>query len=416
MNNIVVIGAGIAGYTCALKLTAKGMHVTLIEQNQLGGTCLNAGCIPVEFLSHKSKSSHDLANIILEKEKTIHMLRGAIMGMISAKKITYMTGKAKIEKDNSVLLVTTKQKIPYDTLILAIGARPIMPKIFDAPDVVVSDELLEFKKVPSTLVIAGAGSIGIEMARIFNNLGSKVTIVEKAPTILPAIPTSASDVVASSLRTKGIEILTGTEITDCSNNTAVCSNGIKITFDKLLVSVGRVGNTIQSEIPIDYEKGFIVTDEYFRTAQERIYAIGDCTEGPQLAHRAEYDGLLVAENILSDAKVKKNYGTIPSVVSEDPAVGSIGMLGDLSKVRMDFKNIGVAYTDESTSGFLELYIDDKKVIKGGVVVNKNAQEVLASLIPIVNSSLSVEQVINMVWAHPTPAEIIKEASKKALAL
>ena len=149
---------------------------------------------------------------------------------------------------------------------------------------------------------------------------------------------------------------------------------------------------------------------------KNIYAIGDCVSGPLLAHKAEYDALLVAENILSDNKKKKNYENIPVVVSEGPTVASVGTFSDLIKVRMDFRNIGAAYTDESTNGFLELYIDTKKVIRGGLVVNKNAQEVIAALLPIINSRLSLEQVINMIWVHPTPAEIIKEAVKKALAL
>lgn len=414
MSKIIIIGGGIAGYTAALELVAKDNEVTLIEKDLLGGVCLNRGCIPTKILLNFAKSQKSLNLIQKEKNQIIQLLRSNIASLISAKQITYFNSEAKILKNNLVLLKQLGLKIKYESLILAIGSRPVIPKLLSGPNVLSSDEILELNEVPSKILIVGGGYIGIEFAHIFNSLNSKVYLLEKEISILPLISKSASDVLTRKMKQKGIEIFTGTSVESCSSNIVKLCSGEIIEVDKILSCIGRVSSTIESEIEIIMEGNFIKTDGYFKTSQADIYAIGDCIGGPLLAHKAEYDAMVLSDNLLYGNKQKKDYENIPSCIFSQPAIGFIGIDQDLLKVKIGFNCIGKSYCDESSDGFLEIYLDQNKKIKGGLIVNNNAPEVLAALIPIVWGQMTCREVLKMVWTHPTSSEIIKEAARKAL--
>lgn len=414
MNKIVIIGGGIAGYTLAFQLAAKNNQVTLIEKNLLGGTCLNNGCMPTKLLLNITRYEDNLQLVQKEKNTTIQYLRSVISFFISLKKIIYFKSEAKILKNNYIFLKQLNKKIKYDYLILAVGSQPIIPKSLINDSLLTSDQALDINKIPKSLLIIGAGYIGIEFAHIFNNLNSKVYVVEKKDTILPTLDKEASNCLLQIMEKKGIKIFTNTEVKIMTNNIARLSNGNKIKFEKSIVCVGRLGSTIESEILIDYENNFIKTNDYFQTSQKNIFAIGDCTSDPLLAHKAEYDAVLLADNLLNNGRKKRNYNNIPVCIYSRPEIAFIGQQQGLEKIKVEFKNIGKSYCDKSTQGFLEIYIDKNKKIYGGLVVNNNAQEILAGLIPIVNANMSCEQVIKMVWCHPTSSEIIKEVAKKAL--
>lgn len=414
MSNIVIIGGGIAGYTAALRLASKDNSITLIEKGLLGGTCLNKGCIPTKLLINLIKSEKNFDTINKEKDKTVQNLRYAVSSLISAKKIEYIESEAVVLKDNKVLLKKSGNKIDFDKLILAIGSKPIVPKSMQNENVLTSDEVFGLKEIPKSILIIGAGYIGMEFAHIFNKLNSKVYIVEKESSIIPLLPTTATDILADSMKQKGIEIFTGTAVESLSDKKAVLSNGRTIEFDKALVGIGRSTADIESQLEIEREGNFIKTDDYFQTSVEGVYAIGDCTTGPLLAHKAEYDAIRLAENFISGKNEKKNYENMPSCVFSEPSIAHVGKISDLQKARVEFASIGKSYCDGSTKGFLEIYFDENKKIHGGLVVNNNAQEILAALIPIVNANLSCEIAAKMIWVHPTSSEIIKEAVKKAL--
>lgn len=414
MNNIVIIGGGIAGYTAALNLASEDHKVTLVEKDLLGGTCLNKGCIPTKILLNLSKFHKDFDFIQKEKNQKIQYLRSAITYLISAKKIKYYTSEAKILKNNCVLLKQSDKKINYDVLILAIGSQPVIPKSLIKADALTSDEILDLKEIPRRIIIVGGGNIGVEMAHIFNNLGAKVYIIEKEDSILPSINQSASNILTDEMRQKGIEIFTGTVVEDCSNHKAILDNRKVLEFGKIFVCTGRIGSVIESEVDIEYENNFIKTDNYFKTSQKDIYAIGDCINGPLLAHRAEYDAMVLTHNLLYNSRENRNYRKIPNCIFSTPSIAYLGIDDKLSKVRVEFKSIGKSYCDDSTKGFLEIYLDGDKRICGFLVVNNNAPEILAALTPIVYEQMSCEKVLKMVWSHPTSAEIIKEAVKKAL--
>ena len=413
-KKIAIVGGGFAGYTAALRL-AKGNEVTLIEKETLGGTCLNKGCIPTKLFLHHSLKEKSLSRIKEKSEKTISDLVSGIKLLIDNKRINYINEEAKIITKNGLLLKKTGKTISFDILILALGSEPIVPEEFrEKPGIVKSDEAITLEEPPKKLVIIGGGYIGVEFAHIFSNLGTQATIIEKEKNILSSIDSDAASLLSKAMAERGINILTGKTVEKIQDSKVFTSGGEEIAYDKVLLCIGRKANLIESEIQIETENGRIKTDEFFQTSQDNIFAIGDCTSGPLLAHKAAYDAELLAENLLSGKKQKKDYSRIPFCIFSEPIIAGIGEINGAETVKARFSAIGKAHCDESTEGFLKLTISPDKKILGGIAVNNNALEVLSALTVIVEKGMTCDEVSGIVFAHPTSAEIIKEAAKKAL--
>lgn len=413
-NKITIIGGGFAGYTAALRLS-RGNDVTLIEKENLGGTCLNKGCIPTKLFLHYSLKEKILGRIQEKSEKTISGLASGIKLLLDNKKITYINDEAKIAAKNRLLLKKAGKTLSFDTLILSIGSEPIIPEKFrGSRGALTSDNIIKLEETPKRLVIIGGGYIGVEFAHIFSNLGTKVTIIEKEKAILPTIDTDASSLLTKAMTENGIRIITGKTVEKIQGSKAFISNGEEIPYDNVLLCIGRKAKPVESDIPIESENGRIRTDDFFQTSQQGIMAIGDCTSGPLLAHKAAYDAEILSANLLNGKKQKKDYSKIPFCIFSEPNISGVGEMKDLETIKARFSAIGKAHCDESTEGFLKLAIDKDKRIRGGIVVNKNALEVLSALTVIVEKGMTCDEVSRIVFAHPTSAEIIKEAAKKAL--
>jgi len=414
-KKIVIVGGGIAGYTAALKLANSGNKVVLIEKEKIGGTCLNKGCIPTKYFLYSSSKNKNLAEITFNNHNIITKLREGISFLIQQKKIEYINDEGIISSDNSITLKKSNDKIEFDILILAIGSEPSVPEKFkNVKDSLSIENVFELEEVPKDLIIIGGGYIGIELASIFSNLGSKVTIIEKEDCLLPNSDKDVSDYLTKHLRGKGIQILTGNQIKSIENNNAFLSES-KIKYDKIIFCTGRKPAKIKSDIQLEEENGVIKTNEFFETSKKNIFAIGDVLGGKMFAHKAEYDANILADNIIKGSKNKPEYSSVPSCVFGDITFAQIGEFNkDNKTIKVPFGAIGKSYCDGSTEGFLKISIDNKKRIIGAQIVNKNATEVLAALIIIINNKLSCEKVANMMFAHPTPSEIIKEAAKRVL--
>jgi dihydrolipoamide dehydrogenase len=412
MSKIAIIGGGFAGYTAAVALCAKN-DVILIEKERLGGNCLNKGCIPTKlFIEAKEK------NWVKMQERMNKIVQDIASGMkflADSRRITYINDEARILSQKSLSLKNSGKVVGVDILILALGSEPVIPGVFaDVPSVITSDGVWALQEAPKRIAVIGAGFMGVEFAGIFRSLGSEVTLIEMGSAILPSIDKDASAIVAASMANKGIKIATGRYVKKIQNSLICLDDGQELPFDKILVCTGRKAKQIQSEIPLDLENGCIKTDGLFSTSQDNIYAIGDCTAGPLLAHRAVYDAELLAQNLLTEGKTKKDYSKIPFCVFSSPPICGIGTMESLKTVKVGFTAIGRAYCDDSTEGFVKLAVDNNKNAMGAVVVNKNALEILAALTVIVDQSMNCAEIARIPFTHPTSSEILKEAARRLL--
>ncbi len=413
MNDTVIIGGGIAGYTLAIELADHDIPTTLIEKAELGGTCLNRGCIPTKALLHAPKNS-DLNENLGRSRNIVTHLREMLMSLIQSKRIRYVNDEAKILTRKSILLRKDNEKIGFDKLILAVGSEMLIPSMLkDATNVLTTDEVFGIEILPERLIVLGGGYIGVEFATILSNLGSKVTIIEQKESILPMLEKDLAGHLADNFKKRGIDIITGQAITQITESTVTLSNGQTVAYDKILIATGRKPANIESDIPFEQENGAIKTDGYFETSEKGIFVIGDASGGPMLAHKAEYDARLLAKNLLG-IKEQRDYSRIPFCIFSDPQIATIGRNEGAYKIKLPFKAIGKSYCDDCTEGFLKLILDEKKAIIGAQVVNKHATELISALIVIVNGRMTCEEVSKIVFAHPTLAEIIKEAAIKGL--
>lgn len=413
-KKIVVIGGGIAGYTFALELArSKEFDITLVEKKSLGGVCLHEGCIPTKFFLKNSKKSN-LIDLQREKAKIINKLESQIKFLIGAKKINYVKDSAKIISEQEVMLENSNTILRFDFLVLAGGSQPIIPKeICPGKDFITSTQFLDLTEPPNSLVIVGGGYLGVEIATILVNLGTKVTLVEKEKSILPSINLEASHIIKLSLEKKGVQFLFEKSVTKLEDKKLFLSDGTTLKSDLILICIGRRATPINSKIPFEMEKGFIKTNFLFETSHKNIFAIGDCISGPLLAHKAMYDAKTLAKNILTGSSINRDYSKIPFVVFSDPLVAGIGVPENFKKIRISFSSLGKSYCDHSTKGFVEVGVDSFGKIMACLIVNKNALEVLGALIPLINMEVSLEDLSKMVFAHPTSAEILSELSNRA---
>jgi len=415
-EKIVIIGGGIAGYTLALELIQHNVDLTLIEKDVLGGVCLNRGCIPTKLALHHSSNKVALKEIINKIKDVTSTLRNQIEFLIKSNKIKYINDEAKIKSIDTIFLKNSGNCIKFDKLILATGSMPYIPDSFkNIADVITTNDILNLNEIPEEFVIIGGGYIGVEFATLFNRLGSNVTIIEKEDSLLPSIDKDLSISLKKAFENNGINIFVGKEIKKFEENVIYLEDGKEILYNKILLAIGRVPSGIDSDIPLEKENNCIKVDYYFETSQKNIFMIGDSIGSNMLAHKAEYDAKILANNLVNETKQKPDYSKIPFCIFSDPQIGIIGEIEEES-IKIPFTSLGKSYCDESTCGFLKLGIDKNKKLTGALVINKNGVEVLSAIIPIINIGLTCEEISKMVFAHPTSCEIIKKAAIKALKL
>ena len=453
--DVIVIGGGPGGYVCAIRSAQLGFKTACIElRSTLGGVCLNEGCIPsksllnsseiyqkaqTEFNSLGIETSNiklNLSKMMSNKNKSVLTLTKGVEYLFKKNKITYLKGNGHITSQNTVTVVEeSKKKSNYQAknIVISTGSIPTsLPGIIiDEKIIVSSTGALSFKKVPKELIIIGGGYIGLEMGSVWKRLGSNVTVVEFLDRIIPEMDSDLSTELLKILRKQGINFKLNSKVTavstvkdqavvDFTNNKTAKRE--RIQTDKVLVAVGRKPNIEGlnlTKIGIKKDiKGRIQVNKKFQTKFENIYAIGDIIPGPMLAHKAEDEGIAVAEIIAGQAG-HVNYSVIPAVIFTSPEVATVGKTEkQLKKEKINYK-VGKfpfvansrAKTNNETEGFVKIIADEKSdLVLGAHMIGPHVSTMIAEVALAMEFGASSEDIARTCHAHPTYTEAIKEAA------
>ena len=451
--DLIVIGSGPGGYVAAIRGAQLGLQTAIVEKDtNLGGTCLNVGCIPSKALLHSTEMFHfaghsasthgiDLTNLSINIEKlmakksqVVSQLRGGVAHLMKTNNITVFKGLGKLAGEQNVLVQNADaiETLSAPHIIIATGSSvielPFLP--YDGEKVVSSDDAIAFDKVPEKLVVVGAGAIGLELGSVWARLGSEVTVVESLPTIAPSFDKDVSKMAERLFKKQGLHFLLKTKVTGVKKEasktylTAENQKGetIELEADKILVAVGRKANT--TGLGLDGlgiktdTKGRIAVNAHFKTNAPGVYAIGDVITGPMLAHKAEEEGVACVECIAGQAG-HVNYGVIPNVIYTDPEIASVGISeitakeqGTEVKVgKFNFIANGRAIASDATDGFVKV-IADKATdqLLGIQIIASSGSELIASAVAHMEYAGSAEDLARTIHAHPTMSEALKEAA------
>ncbi len=447
---LLIIGGGPGGYVCGIRAGQLGIDTVLVEKKRLGGTCLNVGCIPSKALIHAADEFHRLTvknklgisvdNPAIDFEKTlewkdgiVNRLNSGVAGLLKRVNVRMFQGQARFIDGKTVLVDTDtgRQTIHAENIVIATGSVPVEIEALPFGGTIISStEALALQTVPQKLVVVGGGYIGLEIGTALAKLGAKVSVVEAADRILPQYDAELTRPVMARLKTLGVDVLTNTSARSLSADGAaleVVSNGATraIAADKVLVAVGRKPQTDGwglSEIRLDMEGRFIRIDEKCRTSMRGIYAIGDVTGEPMLAHRAMAQGEMVAEIIAGGNQVWDRR-CIPAVCFTDPEIVTAGLSPDEARKAghrvkvglFPFQANGRAMTIEREDGFIRVVSRaDNHLVMGIQSVGVNISELSSDFAQSIEMGARLEDIAGTIHAHPTLGEGLAEASMKAL--
>jgi dihydrolipoamide dehydrogenase len=443
---IVVIGAGPGGYEAAIKAAKLGAKVTVVEKNELGGTCLNRGCMPTKSLLASSEVlttvnnaekfgvyvdgevNADFSGMIKRKDKLVSQLVKGIGFLFKKNGIEVVEGVGKLVEKNKIEVTSndnSKEILEADRIILATGSVPVCPGIFnyDGKHVITSDEVLNLEKAPGSIIIVGGGVIGCEIGQFLRRLGTKVTIVEMMPQILPMEDEDVAKQLIRQFKKDKIKVITGKGITSVNvkdNRVIAGMDDASLEADIMMVSIGRKPFTEGlglENVGIETDKrGRIPVNKKMETCVEGIYAIGDIVDTPFLAHVASKEGLIAAENVMGGNK-EAVYHAVPRCVYTEPEVAAVGLTeAEAEKANItyktgsfDFRGLGKAQAIDKIQGFVKVITDENDKIIGASVVGPHATDLLAELTLAVHFGLTAEQVGDVIHPHPTLCEAIMEA-------
>ena len=459
MYDVIVIGGGPAGYVAAIKCSQLGLKTACLEEFSdkkgipvFGGTCLNVGCIPSKALlesSHKyfeaqghlanhginiGKVELDLASMMQRKNEIVKQLTGGISGLLAANKVTPLSGRGKVLAGTKVEITKNDSSIEIlesKNIIIASGSSPIEIKAaeFDEKNIVNSTGALNFKEVPKTLGVIGAGVIGLELGSVWARLGSKVTVIEAMDKFLFMADKEIAKESLKDFKKQGLDIKLGSKLISSENK----KNSVKIQyehsesieemeFEKLVVAVGRRPNTdnIFSEdsgIILD-EKGFISVDDKCQTNTPNVWAIGDVVRGPMLAHKGSEEGMMVAE-IIAGKYAEMNYNLVPSVIYTHPEIAWVGKNEEELKAdkleykvgKFPFAASGRALAIDQSTGFVKILSDAKTdTILGVHVFGPSAAEIVQQALISMEFGASSQDIGLTIFSHPTVSEALHEAA------
>ena len=451
--DVVIIGSGPGGYVAAIRAGQLGLKTALIEKDkELGGTCLNVGCIPSKALLTSSDHLHfaqkeaakhgilienasvDMAKMMARKDKVVKTLVSGVRQLMKTNKVTVFEGFGTITAPGKVSVKSSAgetQGIETKNIIIATGSAPIeLPFArFDGQTIVSSTEALTFPDPPKKFLVIGGGSIGLELGSVWNRLGSEVTVVEFLSRIALGFDLELSNLLQRALTSQGIKFhletkVTGLKIVDGRVIATATKGNEKVTFeaDKVLVSVGRkpFSEGVGAEkVGVEFdERKRIKVDKHFRTNIEGIYAIGDVIAGPMLAHKAEDEGIACVENIAGKSG-HVNYDAIPGIIYTNPELAGVGITEDEAKAkgmnvrigRFPFRANARALTNEDTEGLVKFVADAQTDrILGAHVLNHAASELIAEATSVIEFGGSSEDLGRTTHSHPTLSEAVKEAA------
>ncbi len=452
--DLIVIGGGPGGYVCAIRAAQLGLRTACVEsRGTLGGTCLNVGCIPSKSLLNLSENYKKVKNnfsqqgievgevklnikkMMSNKNKSVQILTKGIEFLFKKNKVDYLKGKGVIFSPSDVIVYNDGKKLSYKTknIVIATGSSPMsLPGIdIDEKNIISSTGALSFSSVPKSMVVIGGGYIGLEMGSVWSRLGTQVTVIENLDFITPGMDREISNEFKKILIKQGIKFKLNCKVLSVINK----DNKVEVQFednndktkenilvDKALISVGRKpfteGLNLSKIGVMKDSKGKIKVDKKLQTNIKNIYAIGDVIDGPMLAHKAEEEGIAVAE-ILAGQSGHVNYDVIPSVIYTSPEVAYVGKTEEtLKKNSIDFK-VGKfpfmansrAKVNNETEGFVKILADTKTDRVLGVhIIGPHCGDMIAEMALAMEFGASSEDIARTCHAHPTHTEAIKEAA------
>jgi dihydrolipoamide dehydrogenase len=449
---LLVIGAGPGGYVAALKAAQLGARVAVVEKHQLGGTCLNYGCIPSKALLSSAEMLHsvrqankwgvkvagevgfDWGEITAHKSKIIRQLRGGIASLLKGRAVTHLAGNARFEGPGRVVVSSPDggdQLVTADKIIIATGSAPMrLPGWPDDPAIVcTSDEAVHWADLPKRLLIVGGGVIGCEFACMMQSFGVAVTMVELMPRILPTLDVELGAELLKVFRGRGIACHLDTKVEElCVAGAAInarLSSGETLDVDRVLVATGRRPNT--GDVGLDRagirtnRRGFVEVNDRLETNVAGVYAIGDVNGHDMLAHAASAQGVAAAENALGEGAAFDS--AIPSAVYTFPEVAAVGMTEQEARDarlpiaigRFPIGHLGKAMAARHSDGFVKMIRHrETNELLGAHMIGHNATECIASVTTLIQQKATMRDAVETVWAHPTISESIKEAGEDAL--
>jgi len=452
--DVIVIGAGPGGYMAASRAAQLGHKVVCVDRREVGGVCLNRGCIPSKALisaAHRYETakhsdhigisttgvSVDFKKVQEWKQSVVEKLTGGVSGLLKSNKVEFVFGEAFFNEPNIVTVSSEDNATRYHFkhCILATGSRPIELKAFPfGGRILSSDEALSLQEIPKSMIVIGGGYIGAELGQAYAKFGTKVTILEGADMILPGFEKQLVQAVVKNMEKLGVDIHTGalaqkSEATDHDVTVTFTVNGEekKVTAEYVLVTVGRRPNT--NDIGLETigvkltDRGLVEVDSQGRTSVPEIFAIGDIVPGLALAHKAYYEAKVAAE-VISGMNSVVDYKAIPAVCFTDPEIATVGLTEAEAKEkgynvvtgRYNYAANGRSLALDNTDGFVKLVVDkDTGLLLGSQIVGPEASNLIAELGLAIEMATTVEDIALTIHAHPTLGELVADAADSAIA-
>ena len=445
--DVVVIGGGPAGYVAAIRAAQVGGKVAVVEKSELGGTCLNRGCIPTKtFLKNaeiiegiemsskrgiileNEKFTVDMPKVVSLKNEIVKTLTNGVQGLLKSNSIKIFKGVGKINKDKDVV-INGEKVLRTNKIILAGGSKVGSVNIpgIESKRVLTSDDILDLKELPKSLAVIGGGVVGVELGQAYLSFGSEVTVIEMMDRIVPGVDREASETLRKALEKKGMKILTSSkikEIIDEGDKLRIkLEDKEDVVAEKALLSIGRVPDLeAVGELDLEMERGKIKVDKYMETSVKGVYAPGDINGIKMLAHAAFRMGEVAAENAILGNHREIKLETTPSAIYTIPEVGMAGLTEEEAKEKYDinigkfaFVGNGRALASGDTTGFVKV-IADKKYgeILGVHIVGQSAAEIINEASSLMAMEITVDEVIKTIHGHPTFSEALFEACADVL--
>jgi len=454
-KDIAVIGGGPGGYVAALRAAQLGKSVVLFEKEWVGGTCMNVGCIPTKHLLHQTKILREIRTaktldgpaaqvtlnwpkVIVEKKKVVDRLVRGVEFLLTGNKIELVRGEAFLREGRMVAVRTSdgdEKVYEAEAVILAHGSRPAeLPFLmFDGTNILSSTEMLDLAAPPKTLVVIGAGAIGLEMGTIYSRLGTDVTVLEILASALPGCDKEMGQRFELVLKKQGLKVLTQSRLESCEKaegglvlkGTSVKTNTpFELKAEKVLLATGRRPNSEKIAksgplVALD-KRGFVQVNERLETNIPGVYAIGDLIGGKLLAHKASHEGIAAAENACG-LRGHVDYRALPMAVFTDPEFASVGLTeeearaeaGDIRVGTFSFQANGRALTMESPDGLVKIIADKNDKILGAHILGACGSDLIAEITLAMTKKLKITDIAESIHIHPTLSEAVMEAALKA---